>query len=254
MPPVIKVEHLNIAYGDFSVLEDANFEVNEGEIFTILGGSGCGKTTLMRQLIGLEQPSSGSIQINGVDITNATEESQKIIHQNMGVMFQSGALISSLTLLENVLLPLTEHTNLPENIALECALLKLRLVQLEKHAHFYPANISGGMIKRAAIARAMALDARIIFLDEPSAGLDPISHNELDKLIADLAHNLNITFVIVTHELATITSIADRAIMLNNKKIVAQGSIPYLMHEVEVPFVKEFFTLHTIETQQNRKA
>ncbi|MES2204710.1 MAG: ATP-binding cassette domain-containing protein [Pseudomonadota bacterium] len=243
MNSVIKVEHLNIAYDDFIVLQDANFEVNEGEIFTVLGGSGCGKTTLMRQLIGLEKPSSGSIFINGIDITHASANSQKIVHQNMGVMFQSGALLSSLTLLENVLLPLKEHAHLPDDLAIECALLKLRLVQLEKYAHFYPANISGGMVKRAAIARAMALDARIIFLDEPSAGLDPISHAELDKLIADLAHNFNITFVIVTHELATITSIADRAIMLNNKKIVAQGTISHLMHEVDIPFVKEFFNL-----------
>ena len=241
--PVIKVEHLNIAYGDFIVLEDANFEVNEGEIFTILGGSGCGKTTLMRQLIGLEKPNSGCILINGIDIAHASTLSQKVVHQNMGVMFQSGALLSSLTLLENVLLPLTAHSELPDELAVECALLKLRLVQLEKYANFYPANISGGMIKRAAIARAMALDARIIFLDEPSAGLDPISHNELDKLIADLAHNFNITFVIITHELATITSIADRAIMLNNKKIIAQGSISHLMNEVDIPFVKEFFNI-----------
>ncbi len=243
MNSVIKVEHLNIAYDDFIVLEDASFEVNEGEIFTILGGSGCGKTTLMRQLIGLEKPNSGSILINGIDIAHASANSQKIVHQNMGVMFQSGALLSSLTLLENVLLPLTAHSELSNDLAIECALLKLRLVQLEKYANFYPANISGGMVKRAAIARAMALDARIIFLDEPSAGLDPISHNELDVLIVDLARNFNITFVIVTHELATITSIADRAIMLNNKKIIAQGSISYLMHEVDIPFVKEFFNI-----------
>ena len=243
MNSVIKVEHLNIAYDDFIVLEDASFEVNEGEIFTILGGSGGGKTTLMRQLIGLEKPNSGSILINGIDIAHASANSQKIVHQNMGVMFQSGALLSSLTLLENVLLPLTAHSELPDDLARECALLKLRLVQLEKYANFYPANISGGMVKRAAIARAMALDARIIFLDEPSAGLDPISHHELDNLIAGLAHNFNITFVIVTHELATITSIADRAIILNNKKIVAQGSISYLMNEVDIPFVKKFFNI-----------
>lgn len=246
MRPVIKVEDLNIAYGDFIVLEGANFEINEGEIFTILGGSGSGKTTLTRQLIGLEKPKSGKILINGIDITHANSASQKAIHLNMGVMFQSGALLSSLTLLENVLLPLTIHTDLPLDIATECALLKLRLVQLEKYAHFYPSNISGGMVKRAAIARAMALDARIIFLDEPSAGLDPISHYELDVLIANLAHNFNITFIIVTHEMATITSIADRAIMLNNKKIIAQGSISYLMHEVDIPFVKEFFAQTTL--------
>lgn len=243
MNPVIKVEHLNIAYDDFVVLEDASFEVNEGEIFTILGSSGCGKTTLMRQMIGLEEPNSGNIFINNIDITHANSSSQKMMHHNMGVMFQSGALLSSLTLLENVLLPLTTHSDLPEDLAVECALLKLRLVQLEKYAHFYPANISGGMIKRAAIARAMALDARIIFLDEPSAGLDPISHNELDNLIFNLARNFNMTFVIVTHELATITTIADRAIILNNKKIIAQGTISTLMHEVDIPFVKEFFTL-----------
>ena len=243
MNPIIKVEHLTIAYDDFKVLDDANFEVNPGEIFTILGGSGCGKTTLMRHLIGLEQAKIGRIEIDGVDITRASAASQKILHQNMGVMFQSGALLSSLTLLENVMLPITSHTHLPHDLAIECALLKLRLVQLEKYAHYYPANISGGMVKRAAIARAMALDAHIIFLDEPSAGLDPISHHDLDLLIADLAHNLNITFVIVTHELATITTIADRAIILNNKKIVAQGSITHLMNDVDDPFVKEFFRI-----------
>ncbi len=241
MIPVINVEHLNLAYGDLSILEDANFHVDAGEIFTILGGSGCGKTTLLRHLLGLEQPKRGIIQIDGVDITQTTVESQKVLLQNIGVMFQSGALLSSLTLLENVLLPIRAHANLPESLAIECALLKLRLVKLEKYAHFYPANISGGMIKRAAIARAMALDAHIIFLDEPSAGLDPISHHELDDLIANLSNNLNISFVIITHELATITAIADRAIILNNKKIIAQGSIAHLMNEVDDPFIKEFF-------------
>jgi len=250
MNPIIKVEHLNIAYDDFVVLQDASFEINEGEIFTILGGSGSGKTTLTRQLIGLEKPASGRIFINGVDITQADAANQKAAHLDMGVMFQSGALLSSLTLLENVLLRLNAQSDLPQDIARESALLKLRLVQLEKYANFYPANISGGMIKRAAIARAMALDAKIIFLDEPSAGLDPISHHELDNLIADLAHNFNITFVIVTHEMTTITSIADRAIMLNNKKIVAQGSIPYLMNDVDMPFVKEYFAQTTLTQKQ----
>lgn len=244
MNPAIKVENLNIAYDDFEVLHDINFEVNHGEIFTILGGSGCGKTTLMRHLIGLEQVRSGKIYINGLEISNEKNINSKILSQHMGVMFQSGALLSSLTLLENVLLPLMTHSNLSYDLALECALLKLRMVQLEKYAHFYPANISGGMIKRAAIARAMALDASIIFLDEPSAGLDPITHRELDEFIAELAHTFHISFVIITHELATITSIAHRAIILNNKKIIAQGDISYLMNKVDDPFVKKFFALH----------
>lgn len=241
MSPVIRVEHLTIAYDDFPVLNDANFDVNAAEIFTILGGSGCGKTTLMRHLIGLEHPKSGRIEINSIDITQATPASEKVIHQNMGVMFQSGALLSSLTLLENVLLPITAHTDLSPDMATECALLKLRMVQLEKYAHFYPAQISGGMVKRAAIARAMALDAHIIFLDEPSAGLDPISHRELDHLIKELAHSFNITFVIITHELATITAIADRAIILNNKSIIAQGTIASLLNNNSDPFIKDFF-------------
>ena len=241
MNPVITVKDLSIGFNGRTVLSGATFDVAAGEIFTILGGSGCGKTTLMPNIIGLETPISGSIIINGIDVLTANTATTQHLKEHIGVMFQSGALMSSMTLLENVMLPLEEHTDLPRTIMEETARLKLTLVGLGQSIHYYPAEISGGMVKRAAIARAMALDPGIIFLDEPSAGLDPMTRTELDSLIYQLARNLNITFVIVTHELDTIRSIADNAIILNGGKIIAKGTVPYLENDVNIPFVKRFF-------------
>lgn len=239
--PIIKAKNLSIGYNHSPVLSDANIEIHQGEIFTILGGSGCGKTTLMRNLIGLETPISGEIIINNINMTQAPNQTKKRIKKDIGVMFQSGALMSSLNLLENVMLPLNEHTQLSNETKTQIALLKLMLVGLDKFAYYYPSSVSGGMVKRAAIARAMALDPKVIFLDEPSAGLDPITSGDLDQLILELARNYNITFVIVTHELASIRRISDRAIVLNGGKIVATGSIDYLENEADNLFVKQFF-------------
>jgi len=238
---VVKAKDLSIGFDNTPILSNANFEVQQGEIFTILGGSGCGKTTLMRNLIGLETPLSGEIYINNTNITQAHSDVKKQMKKDIGVMFQSGALLSSMSLLENVMLPLNEHTKLSKKNKQAIALLKLMLVGLDKYAHYSPSSVSGGMVKRAAIARAMALDPRVIFLDEPSAGLDPITSRELDQLILELSRNYHITFVMVTHELESIRGISDQAIVLNNGKIVANGSISYLENDVDDLFVKQFF-------------
>lgn len=238
---IIKAENLSIGFNQLPILSNANFEVRQGEIFTILGGSGCGKTTLMRNLIGLETPISGDIFLNNTNITTAHSSEKKQLKKDLGVMFQSGALLSSMSLIENVMLPLNEHTKLSKKTKQAIALLKLMLVGLEKYAHYAPSSVSGGMVKRAAIARAMALDPSVIFLDEPSAGLDPITSRELDQLILDLSRNYNITFVMVTHELESIRRISDRAIVLNGGQIIANDSIYNLENNSNLPFVKQFF-------------
>ncbi len=211
----ISVRDLTMAYGDFVVMRDLTFEVGRGEVFAIMGGSGSGKSTLLRHMIGLLKPESGRVYYDGVDFTDADDEQRTQMLRKFGVMFQGGALWSSQTLAENVAFPLEEFTDLGEEDIRETVALKLALVGLRGFEDFYPAEISGGMCKRASLARAMALDPEILFFDEPSAGLDPVSARRLDELILELRDSLGTTVVVVTHELASIFAIADRAIFLD---------------------------------------
>jgi len=213
--PHIEVSDLSIGYGDFVVQRDLNFVVNKGDIFVIMGGNGCGKTTLMRALIGLQRPLQGTVRYSGEDFWGASEEDRQRLKQRLGVLFQSGALWSSLTLADNVALPLAEYTHLTQARIDEIVAFKLALVGLAGFEDFYPSELSGGMKKRASLARAMALDPDILVIDEPSSGLDPLTAKRLDELIVELRDSLGTTIVIVTHELASILSIGNNSIYLD---------------------------------------
>jgi phospholipid/cholesterol/gamma-HCH transport system ATP-binding protein len=240
---IIQVEGLRAGFGDFIVLDRVSFEVRRGEVFAILGGSGCGKTVLLKNIIGLYTPLAGRVLIGGEDVLQATGEARIAIIKRFGVMYQLGALFGSMTLAENVRLPLEEYTDLPDEAMDLIARMKLRLVQLQGAEDLTPAEISGGMMKRAAIARAMALDPDIVFLDEPSGGLDPITSAGLDQLILRLRASLGITFVVITHELPSIFTIADRCIMLDREArgIIAEGKPAELRDHSDSPRVRQFF-------------
>ena len=212
--PIITVDNLTLAYGSFVVMQDLTFEIRRGEIFAIMGGSGSGKSTLLKHLIGLQTADTGRIQFAGREM-NGSEEALQDMRREIGVLYQHGALWSSMTLAENVGLPLEEYTDLPPDDIRRIVSLKLALVGLRGFEGFYPHEISGGMQKRGALARAMALDPAVLFFDEPSSGLDPVSARRLDDLILQIRDSLNTTVVVVSHDLASIFAIADRALYLD---------------------------------------
>jgi len=222
----ITVENLEMRYGSLLIQKDLNFVVKKGEIFIIMGGSGCGKSTLLRHLIGLKEPAKGNIKYGNVDFWKASSDNKAKLMKRFGVLYQSGALWSSMTLEENVSLPLEKYSDLSSKEIKEIVALKLSLVGLAGYEEFYPSEISGGMAKRAGLARAIALDPEILFFDEPSAGLDPISSLNLDNLILELRDSLGATIVVVTHELASIFAIGDNSIFLDpeEKTMIDNGN------------------------------
>jgi len=241
--PLIEVKNVTVRYGDTTVIENVSFEVYRGEIFVIVGGSGCGKSTLLKQIIGLEKPLEGTILIDGRDITKAEGKDRQEILRNFGILFQSSGLFASMTLAENIALVLKSFTELPEERIIDVIDLKLKSVGLGGYEDYLPSEISGGMKKRAALARAMALDPKILCFDEPSSGLDPVTSASLDNLIIELNSAIGITMLVVTHDLASIMKISDRVIMLDKetKGIIAEGKASELKNFIENKVVYNFF-------------
>jgi phospholipid/cholesterol/gamma-HCH transport system ATP-binding protein len=241
--PIIIVEGLTARYGDETILEDVSFQVRRGEVFVVVGGSGCGKSTLLKHMIGLHRPAAGKVVIEGVEITAEDQTGIDEVRKEIGVLFQSSALFGSMSLAENVALPLREYTDLPSPAIDLIVRMKLGMVNLAGYENHLPSEISGGMKKRAALARAMALDPEILFFDEPSAGLDPVTSAELDRLIHRINEGMGTTMVVVTHELDSIFNIAHRVIMLDKSErgIIAEGDPHDLRDHSTDPRVASFF-------------
>jgi phospholipid/cholesterol/gamma-HCH transport system ATP-binding protein len=241
---VIEVRDLTMAYGDFVIQHDLSFTINRGDIFIIMGGSGCGKSTLLRHLIGLKVPAKGQVLYQGEDFWAAGEREQAGLMRRIGMLYQSGALWSSMTLAENIALPLEEYTDLSRREIAELASLKLALVGLAGFEAYYPSEISGGMQKRAGLARAIAMDPDVLFFDEPSAGLDPVSARLMDDLILELRDSLGATVAVVTHELASIFAIGNNSVFLDpeSKTMIAGGDPNRLLKESGDPRVISFLT------------
>jgi len=242
--PHIRVEDLTMAYGSFVLQSDLTFTINRSDIFIIMGGSGCGKSTLLRHLVGLKAPAKGRILYGQTDFWEADLEERDSLMRRMGILYQSGALWSSMTLAENIALPLQEYTRLDPSDIRDIVALKLSLVGLAGFEDYYPSEISGGMKKRAGLARAMALDPEILCFDEPSAGLDPPSARQLDELILELRDSLGSTIVVVTHELASIFAIGNNSVFLDpdTKTMIAGGNPKQLLQETKDPKVRAFLT------------
>ena len=241
---IIDVKNLTMGYGDNILLKNASYEVNKGDVFIIMGGSGCGKSSMLRILTGLIAPLAGKVYIKDIDITNASDEEMQKIRENSGILYQSGALFSSMTLAENIALPLQQYSNYSSKEIKELTSFKLALVGLYGFEDYYPSEISGGMKKRAGLARALALDPEIVYFDEPSAGLDPISSRNLDDLILEINQSLKTTIVVVTHELSSIFTIGNNSIFLDaeTKSISARGNPHDLLKNPPNENVYKFLT------------
>ena len=241
---VIRAENLNIGYDEKIIMQDLSFEIQKGDIFIIMGGSGCGKSTLLRTLTGLIEPQEGKFFIHNTDMTTASEKEKLKIMKQTGILYQSGALFSSMTLAENVALPLQQYTSYSATKIRNIVAFKLALVGLAGYQDFYPSEISGGMRKRAGLARALALDPEIVYFDEPSAGLDPVSSKNLDNLILEINKSLGTTIVVVTHELPSIFAIGKNSIFLDKtiKTISARGNPKELLENPPNKNVYEFLT------------
>jgi phospholipid/cholesterol/gamma-HCH transport system ATP-binding protein len=239
---IIEVRNLVARYGDEVILDHVNLDIIQGEILVILGPSGCGKTTLLRHLVGLNQPYEGTVRIEGVDIANCTETEFHQALRKLGVLFQSSALFGSMTLAENIALPIIEYSGLPRKAINNLVRMKLCQFDLENYEAYLPSEISGGMKKRAGLARALALSPKILFLDEPTAGLDPIKSAEIDQLLLDINRTIGTTLVIITHELESIFAVAGRVIMLDqdNQGIIADGDPHYLKDHSQNQLVRRF--------------